>query len=118
MFPKKGNKRPLSGGDLDFAMLVAEALSADLGSTHRAVKTAMRWSGATERTVKHWFAATHAPRGPHFIGLVQHSDRLLNDFLRAAGRGDAALIVELATLRAKLLEVVEILDRQILREDR
>jgi len=113
MFPKAGNKRPLPHGDANFAMLVAEALRADLGSTHSAVKTAMRWSGATERTVKHWLAGTHAPRGPHLVGLVQHSDRVLNDFLRAAGRGDMAMAIELATLRAKLLELVEVLDRQI-----
>lgn len=110
MFPKTGNKRPLPHGDFDFAMLMAEALSAELGSTHRSVKTAMRWTGASERTVKHWLAGTHAPCGSHLVGLVRHSDRVLSDFLRAAGRGDVAVVIELTALRTKLLEAAEMID--------
>jgi len=113
MFPKTGNKRPQMHGELEFAILMAQALRADLGSTHRAVKTAMRWTGASERTVKHWLAGTHAPRGSHLVELVRHSDRVLGDLLRAAGRDDAAVMIELAALRSKLLEMVEMIDRQI-----
>lgn len=113
MFPKTGNKRPSLRGDLDFAALMARALGAELGPTHRAVKTAMRWTGASERTVKHWLAGTHAPCGSHLVGLVRHSDRVLSDFLRAAGRNDVIMMIELIALRSKLLEVVELIDRQL-----
>jgi len=110
MFPKTGNKlhRPIS--EVDFAKLVAEALVGDLGSTHRAVKMAMRWTGASERTVKHWLAGTHAPRGPHLLGLVRHSDRLLAEFLRAAGRDELIIAIELSALRSRLTAVMDLLD--------
>jgi len=110
MFPKTGNKLHRPAGELDFARLMAEALTADLGSTHRAVKTAMRWTGASERTVKHWLAGTHAPRGSHLVELVRHSDRVLAEFLRAADRGDLVIAIELSALRSKLLEVMDLLD--------
>ncbi|MFA5967906.1 MAG: hypothetical protein WC816_01445 [Sphingomonas sp.] len=112
MFPKTGNKRPYPHSETDFAMLIARALNTELGSTHRAVKTVMRWTGASERTAKHWLAGTHAPDGAHLIGLVRHSDEVLGDFLRAAGRGDVVLAVGLVDLRSRLLEMVELIDRQ------
>lgn len=112
MLPNTGNKRPNLRGDADFAILMAQALRAELGSTHRAVKTAMRWTGASERTVKHWLAGTHAPRGSHLVRLVRHSDRVLGDFLLAAGRSDVVVAVELAALRSRLLEMVELIDRR------
>ena len=37
---------------------VAQALQHQLGGTHQAVKTVMRWTGAGERTVKNWFAGS------------------------------------------------------------
>lgn len=110
MFPKTGNKLHRPTGELDFAKLMAEALVADLGSTHRAAKMAMRWTGASERTVKHWLAGTHAPRGPHLLGLVRHSDRVLAEFLRAAGRDDLIIAIELSALRSKLMAVMDLLD--------
>ena len=112
MFPKTGNKRPYPHSETDFAMLIAQALKAELGSTHRAVKTVMRWTGASERTVKHWLAGTHAPDGAHLIGLVRHSDEVLSDFLQAAERGNVVFAVELVDLRSRLLEIVELIDRQ------
>ena len=47
---------------------IAAALVADLGQTHRAIKTAMRWTGASERTVKYWMSAERGKR---------HADPLL-----------------------------------------
>ena len=67
---------------------------------HRAVKTAIRWTGASERTVKHWLAGTHAPRRSHLIELVRHSDKVLGDLSRAAGPDSMAEMVELAALRS------------------
>lgn len=59
MLPKKGKKLHLDEEDMAFAMMIAEALDTDLGRTHQGVKTAMRWTGASERSVKHWFAGSH-----------------------------------------------------------
>jgi len=109
MFPKTGNKLHSATGGLDFAQVMAEALNAELGSTHRAVKTAMQWTGASERTVKHWLAATHAPHGVHLVRLARHSERVLAAFLIAANRSDLLVTMELLAVRAKLLEVIDLL---------
>src|SRR3546814_5823563 len=63
MFPKTGKKLPPSGEELAFAAMMSEALVGHLGQTHQAVKIVMRWTGASERSVKHWLAGVHAPRG-------------------------------------------------------
>lgn len=94
MLPKTGKKFP-SGIDRDrasaaFARVVAEALVADLGQTHRAAKILMGWTGAAERTVKHWLAGSHGPSGSHLVILMQESDAVLGAILAAAGRGDVA----------------------------
>jgi hypothetical protein len=53
MLPKKGKKSHLDKEDVAFAMMIAEALGTDLGRTHQGVETAMRWTGASERSIKH-----------------------------------------------------------------
>src|SRR3546814_6665800 len=65
MFPKKGNFS-LSGHDREngstrYAVMIAQALRGELGSSHRATKTLMRWTGASERTAKLWLAGHHGP---------------------------------------------------------
>lgn len=94
MLPKTGKKFP-GGIDRDragaaFAKIVADALAADLGQTHRAAKILMGWTGAAERTVKHWLAGSHGPSRSHLVILMQESDAVLGAILAAAGRGDVA----------------------------
>jgi hypothetical protein len=66
MFPKKGNNFPKTTESgkckLNYQSAIAAALSIELGNSHRAVKTVMRWTGANERTVKNWLlgAVDHA----------------------------------------------------------
>jgi hypothetical protein len=64
MLPKKGKKLHDSGrgggSELDFCSLIAVALRTELGSNHQAAKTIMRWTGASERTVKHFRSAIGA----------------------------------------------------------
>ena len=55
------------------------------GSNH-AIKTVMRWTGASERTVKSWLSGTSGPSGEHLIALLQNSDTLLERVLKLAGR--------------------------------
>lgn len=66
--------------DVNFARLISATLRAELGSTHRALKTIMRWTGASERSAKHWFAGTHGPSGDHLVALARHFDALLKVF--------------------------------------
>ena len=46
----------------------------------------MRWTGASERTVKYWFAGERGPGGEHLVSLAQHSDAVLVVLLALADR--------------------------------
>lgn len=61
----------------DYRAAVAMALHAELGSTHRAIKSARRWTGASERTVKYWPAGERGPSGEHLVSLAPRSDAVL-----------------------------------------
>ena len=117
MLPKTGKKlhegARVDGPGLDFRSLIAAALKTDLGSTHQAIKTVMRWTGASERTVKHWFAGTHGPSGKHLVPLVRHSSEVLRVFLLAADRGPVIVGLKMVELRSKLVETVEHIDGQL-----
>lgn len=94
MLPKKGQKFP-GGNDRDgrraaYAGLVAAALATELGATHRAAKILMGWTGAGERTVKHWLAGAHGPGGGHLLVLMRESDEVFGAVTAACGRGDRA----------------------------
>lgn len=114
MLPKKGKVFP--GGDsrghdkADYAMMIAEALREQLGTSHQGIKTAMRWTGAGERTVKNWFAGTNGPSGEHLIALARHSDAVLDMFLLMAGRRSAIAGEKLVEARIKLAEALASID--------
>ncbi|APL95579.1 hypothetical protein EWH08_19650 [Sphingobium indicum] len=111
MFPKTGKKLPPSGEELAFAAMMSEALVGHLGQTHQAVKIVMRWTGASERSVKHWLAGVHAPRGMHLLGLMRNSDEVLRRLLIASGRGDVLVALEVSALRERLIETLAFIDK-------
>jgi len=100
-------ERPLDHAK--YAATISAALRKELGNTHCAAKTVMQWTGASERTVKYWFAGTKGPSGEHLAMLVHHSDILLTAFLALAGRpsllGDDAL----SEARARVAELNHLL---------
>lgn len=67
-------------------------------------------TGASERTVKHWFAGTHGPSGQNLIALARHSDAVLMYILVAANRPSSAIGIQLISICAKLQELVETID--------
>ncbi|WP_448105981.1 hypothetical protein [Pseudomonas azerbaijanoccidentalis] len=93
-----------------YAAEIAKALHKELGETHQATKTLMRWTNANERTVKNWLAGSNGPRGDHLVALVKHSDLALAAFLGMAGRPHALTASELPSLRQKLQMVLERID--------
>lgn len=117
--PKKGNilhrRRRVDARRAAYAGAIAGALRQDLGATHQAVKTVMRWTGASERTVKYWFAEAGGPSGQHLIALARHSDAVLRVFLQLAGREQYECGLRLVQARDKLAEILgaiqEVLDR-------
>jgi hypothetical protein len=121
MLPKKGKGFPKrdgkGGGGLSYAEAIAIALRHELGGTHQAVKTVMRWTGAGERTAKNWLAGARGPTGEHLLSLVRHSHAVLESFLRLAGRESAWATLSLHEARTGLIEMLKNFD-ELLDQDR
>lgn len=107
MFPKKGNTFP---NRQQYASGLAVALRDELGSTHQAVKTLMKWTNANERTVKNWLKGTCGPSGEHLARLIQHSDAVLAGFLEMAERNSVVICTTLPSLRVDLMRAVDAID--------
>ena len=110
MLPKKGIVFPNGKNLGPYAMAVAYALKGQLGTTHRAVKTIMRWTGAGERTVKNWLAGVSGPNGQHLVELIRNSDEVLDVLLLMAGRQQVAAAKKLVDVRNKLAETIQQVD--------
>jgi hypothetical protein len=110
MLPKKGIVFPNATDLGPYSRAIAYALKCELGSTHQAIKTAMGWTGAGERTVKNWLSGISGPRGDHLIELIRHSDHVLETLLALAGRQHVAGVQNLIVARNKLVEMVEQID--------
>lgn len=84
--PKMGTTVHPKADQTRYRKAIVAALYGELGPTHRAIKTAMRWTGASERTVKYWLSGERGPSGEHLILLAQHSDAVLVTILTMAER--------------------------------
>jgi hypothetical protein len=84
--PKMGTTVHLDADQTAFREAIADALRRELGPTHQAIKTVMRWTGASERTAKYWLSGERGPSGEHLIRLAQHSDAVLITILIMAER--------------------------------
>ncbi|MET4701703.1 hypothetical protein ABIE65_004751 [Constrictibacter sp. MBR-5] len=116
MFPKKGKvllgRHDRENGSTDFAAIIAAALQTELGNSHRATKTVMRWTGASERTVKHWLAGRHAPGGEYLIVIMRESDAVFETVLAAAGRRDAMIAARMLAAQGTMVEVMTMIERE------
>ena len=84
--PKMGTTVHLAADQEAYRKAIADALRRELGPTHQAIKTVMRWTGASERTAKYWLSGERGPSGEHLIRLAQHSDAVLITILTMAER--------------------------------
>ncbi|MCX7302698.1 MAG: XRE family transcriptional regulator [Rhodobacterales bacterium] len=84
--PKMGTNVHLDAGQTVYRKAIADALRRELGPTHQAIKTVMRWTGASERTAKYWLSGERGPGGEHLIRLARHSDAVLITILTMAER--------------------------------
>lgn len=116
MFPKKGNFFPggndRESGRMNYATMVATALRKELGGSHQATKTVMRWTGASERTVKHWLAGYHGPGGACLIVLMRESETVYEAVLASAGRRDAMVTARVLAVHRMIAEVMALIDRE------
>lgn len=117
--PAKGKTLPKMGKELpvqrhtrskSYPTTIAEALAVELGGSNRAIKTVMRWTGASERTAKGWLAGRNGPSGEHLVALLARSDTVLEQLLRLAGRGSVMEVAHLQVLRNTMAEAVASLD--------
>jgi hypothetical protein len=117
MFPKKGNFFPggndRENGSASYASMIAQALRRELGSSHRATKTVMHWTGASERTAKHWLAGHHGPGGGYLIVLMRESEAVCEAILTAAGRRDAVIAARMLAAHGKVAEVMALVRRDV-----
>lgn len=107
MFTKTGNSFLAPE---HYADGIGKALRHELGSTHQATKTLMRWTNASERTVKNWLSGVSGPRGEHLVALVRHSDAAMAAFLLMADRQHVVTTIELPLLRQRLQSALEGID--------
>lgn len=112
MFPKKGINAPKSqnASYRQYALAIASALREELGTSARATKTVMHWTGASDRAVKYWLAGTRGPAGRHLILLARNSDAVLRSLLTMADRDSYKLTIELSAARAALTRAVAVID--------
>lgn len=85
-----GNAFPLDpGADVDatFAMVVADALRRDFGSSPAHAKHIARLTGTNLRTVQNWLQAKNGPSGAGLVILMRHSDEVMDAVLDLANRG-------------------------------
>ena len=120
MFPKKGTYLPVgqkgSNRPIDYPGTIAAALRAELGGSHQAIKTIMRWTGANERTAKNWLGGQKGPRGEHLLGLLRHSDAVLEAVLQMAGREGVLAGKGLVEARDALAQTIAVIDAHLPRK--
>lgn len=125
---KKGTSLPISGTllpnglhkrptEIDYANMVAAALQRQFDHMHGATKIVMSWTGASERTVKNWFAGSKGPNGAHLLVLAGRSDAVFDGLLHLAGRGHPHLGGVLSETREKVLKVLGLLDQLAASQD-
>ena len=115
MFPKTGNTFQNAGNksnsQIEYRDAIWGALNGELGGTHQAAKTTMRWTGVSERTARNWISGTHAPAGEHLVELMRNSDAVLSAVLILAGRREAHAFARLDLVRAELQALLKAIDR-------
>ena len=94
-----------------FAVIIADALRRDFGTSPAKVKHIARLTGANVRSVQNWIYARNGPNGAGLVVLMRHSDAVMDAVLSLAGRPEAreqaklALAVrQLRTAAASLLD--------------
>jgi hypothetical protein len=112
MFRKKGKNFPNAAvaDEIAYATTIAGALRTELGRSHRATKTLMRWTGASDRTAKNWLSGSYGPSGPHLIRLTRESDTVLATVLGLAGRNRHLIGAELIQIRTALSAAMQLVD--------
>ena len=107
---------PDAGGGADprasYVTTIARALREEFGGSNSATKTVMRWTGASERSVKNWFAGSNGPTGDHLVALLRHSDSVVEALVDVAGRRRLVTSTNLAALTVALRNALRLIGDQ------
>ena len=87
-------------------MAIAATLKRELGGSHRAIKTVMRWTGVSERTAKNWLAGSHSPAGEHLVVSMRYSEEVSVAVMKLPGRQNFQLVLEITELQSTLSRVL------------
>ena len=112
MFPKTGNKFP-NGPEQEYAVAIGAALRSELSDSHRAAKTLMRWTNASERSAKNWLSGKTGPSGWHLIMLLRRSDAVAHAVLNLAGREEMGAGMTLVALREAHIAAARAIDEAL-----
>ena len=124
MSAKKGTLLPISGtlvpnsqhiddNEAAYTRMVAAALHKHFEHTYGAIKIVMGWTGASERTVKNWFAGAKGPNGTHLIVLAKRSDIVFQNLLQMADRQPPVPSGELIKAREGVQGIADFLDQLV-----
>lgn len=114
-FPKMGNSLPLSGGtspESSYEAVIGAAVRRELGGSHQAIKTLMKWTGASPRTAKNWLSGSAGPSGTHLVELMRSSDLVFEAVLGMAGRKHALTSWRMTEARELLRQAEALFDDQ------
>lgn len=92
---------------VSFAEAISAALHRELGNTSGAIKIVMRWTHASQRTVKYWFTGRRGPSGEHLVLLAANSDAVFEAILVLAGRSRTPAGPSLQEAWAKLKKAMD-----------
>lgn len=106
ILPSDGQDWRASGG---YAEQLTAALRREARSQRAAAKVFMRWTGASERTVKAWLSGLSMPSAVHLIDLVRYSDEVFIAMLGMANRQKPDQARGIAELRQHLAAASAIL---------
>lgn len=106
LLPKKG--KVLHRAHAHCGETYPEAISAVLKfelQQGASIKTIMKWTGASERTVKVWLTGASGPRGDHLMNLLAASDSILERVLALTGREPILQREHLRELQSQLTDL-------------
>lgn len=111
-FPKKGKGlHRLDHSDPNrYEFIVAGALRRELGGSHRAVKTLIKWTGASPRTAKNWLSGSSGPSGEHLMLLLSFSDEVFSAVLARVNRHRSLTADRIAGARLLLADAISLLN--------
>jgi hypothetical protein len=118
MLTKSGRKLPKmrpAPSEADYIEQISGALRLELGGTAAAVKTIMRWTGASGRSARTWLSGSGSPSGYHLLRLARECDALFEVMLDLTGHQEARLGVDLHAVEvaiARAMGAFETLRRQ------